>query len=333
MIKKLFVTMIGVLLLSGMLSAQTIAYDATVQPGNQGWTGNLGLDFNVTGTRAILVTALGAFDNNGNGFTGGVTVGIFNRVTGTQVGPSATISGSGGTLVNGDRFVAVAPFTLAPGEYSVVAVGFNAIDLNGNVNCVGNATDACVPANPYTASMMNPGGVLSFVGSGRFDANTTLDFPATVPAGFPPNVFLAGTFQFQTYVAATLTKTLPNEINFGQTVPASFSVGNPNPVPLTGVTFTDVLPSGLQVQIPNGLTGSCTAGSTGSVPTTTTSITFNGTLAAGGSCTFSVNVVGIAAGEQTNGPVTVTSNEAPPGTSAPVTVFVDSWWLWFFYST
>src|SRR5947199_6669166 len=86
----------GLLLLSASISqAQVIAYDAPSQPGNQAWPGNLGLDFDVNAGHSIIVTSLGAFDNLGNGFTGGtVNVAIFNRVTGLQVGPSQTFTGT-----------------------------------------------------------------------------------------------------------------------------------------------------------------------------------------------------------------------------------------------
>src|SRR5258706_11715623 len=74
-------------------SAPTIAYDSIVQAGNQGFAGNLGMDFDAN--LPILVQALGAFDNNGDGFTGSVKVGIFNRDTSAQVGSDVTLSGSG----------------------------------------------------------------------------------------------------------------------------------------------------------------------------------------------------------------------------------------------
>src|ERR1700691_2220458 len=139
-------------LLPAIARAQTtIAYDAPAnilvppppsEPGNQDWTGNLGLDFNVNSP--IVVTALGAFNANGAaGFVGTVNVQIFNRTTTTGVGPVVTLTGTVGTLVNGDRFVNVTPFILPAGNYSIVAVGFGASDLNGNVTCVGNPAPTC----------------------------------------------------------------------------------------------------------------------------------------------------------------------------------------------
>jgi hypothetical protein len=168
--------------------AQTVAYDAPLQPGNQAWTGNLGLDFNVA--TPILVSALGVLDANGDGFSAGatITVAIFNRSTQAVVaGPLSFTHANPGTLVAGDRFQSLSPaVTLPVGTYSVVAVGFGSLDLNGNSTIVG-----------YTASTKNSGGgLIAFVGSGRYDSNTTLDFPSIVPSPNPTNVFLAGTFKF-----------------------------------------------------------------------------------------------------------------------------------------
>jgi hypothetical protein len=175
------------LLLPSPAHAQTVAYDAIAQAGNQTFTGNLGLDFDVN--VAITITSLGVFDSNGDGISGTITVAIFNRDTTLQVGPAVSFTGSGDVLVNGSRFRALgaASFGLPPGHYSVVAVGFGPSDLNGNSTLAG----------PFAASTENTGsGLISFVGAGRFDTNTSLDFPTIVPAGAPSNVFLAGTFQF-----------------------------------------------------------------------------------------------------------------------------------------
>jgi uncharacterized repeat protein (TIGR01451 family) len=67
----------------------------------------------------------------------------------------------------------------------------------------------------------------------------------------------------------------------------SFTISNPNStVGLTGVTFTDTLPSGLTVT--SGSTSQCGGTLTTTAPNTITLT--GGTIAQGGNCTFSVNV-------------------------------------------
>jgi uncharacterized repeat protein (TIGR01451 family) len=286
----------------------TVAYDAAPQPGNQGWTGNLGLDFNVVSP--IVVTSLGAFNANGAaGFVGTIQVQIFNRTTTAAVGPVANIGGALGTLVNGDRFVPIPSFILPAGSYSIVAVGFSPADLNGNSNVPGSFT----PSTENTG-----GGLITFAGSGRYDANTTLDFPATVPPGLPSNVFLAGTFQFQALAAPTFTKAFsPSTVFQSQTSTLTFTITNPNATALTGLAFTDTLPTGMtEVGVSNNCGGTVT-------PLPASVSLSAGTVAASSSCTISVTVQATAAGSLVNTTSTLTSNEAPaaPAATATLTVF------------
>jgi uncharacterized repeat protein (TIGR01451 family) len=283
----------------GVTYAQTIAYDVPLQPGNQPFTGNLGLDFDVLSP--IVVTQLGAFDNNGDGFVGAVSVQIFNRDTAAGVGPVVVFANLAGTLTNGSRFLPIAPLLLAPGHYSIVAIGFNATDLTGNSTAGGTF----VPSTENTG-----GGLIVFVGTGRFNGHVTLDFPTIVPAGTPSNVFLAGTFSFSPAAPPTISKA------FGQPIIApggittlSFTISNPSPiVASTGIAFSDTLPSGLVVATPNGLIGSCGGGIITATAGSNNISLFGATLAAGASCTFSVNVLAGAAGMYTNVTSAVTSN-------------------------
>jgi len=295
------------------------------------------MDFDVTAGHSIIVTALGAFDNNINGFTGTISVGIFNRTTGLQVGPSQTFTGTtlatAGNIANGDRFKAVTPFILPPGQYSIVAVGFNNTDLNGNSN---------VPPlpPPFTAPAENTGGgLIQFVGVGRYDNNTTLDYPTTPQTQFNSpvitNPFLAGTFQFTGIAPPSLSKSFADsQLTFTPNTTVTFTATNPNPVPLTGVGFTDQLPSGMTIAQPNGLTGSCDAG-TISAPDGGTTISLSGaTLGANNSttCSFSVNVTSSvgAVGPLTNTTSTITSNEGGSGGPASATV-VDNQYIYFLW--
>ncbi|HWG50105.1 MAG TPA: hypothetical protein VN669_10450 [Candidatus Acidoferrales bacterium] len=102
----------------------------------------------------------------------------------------------------------------------------------------------------------------------------------------------------------------------------SFTIQNQNPSALTGVAFSDTLPAGLVVATPNGLTGSCGAGTISATAGTNAISLSGGTLAANTSCTFAVNVKGIAAGTQNNTTGNVTSTETGPGNTASATIKV-----------
>jgi hypothetical protein len=189
-----------VLLLGGMAQARadSMAFSTGTGTGNQSWTGNLGLDFNVTSP--ITVTALGAYDSGKDGFAGPITVGLYSRVPGGDPNQdtsgnlltSLTLNGTQGTLVGNYRFMSLgSPLVLQPGFYSIVAVGFSTADKNGNETLAGfSQTSNDIP------------GLLSIVGSGRYDTSSILDYPSTTSfnQGFPQasgHVFGAGNFEFQ----------------------------------------------------------------------------------------------------------------------------------------
>lgn len=71
--------------------------------------------------------------------------------------------------------------------------------------------------------------------------------------------------------------------------------------PANNITFTDNLPAGVVVSTPNGLVGDCGVGSVvTAVPGSSSVALTAGTLLAGGSCTFSVQVTGTAPGVKNN---------------------------------
>ena len=109
----------------------------------------------------------------------------------------------------------------------------------------------------------------------------------------------------------------------GASTSLSFTITNPNAgAALDGVGFSDTLPAGLVVATPNGLSGTCGGGAiiaaagTGSVSLTA------GTLAAGASCAFSVNVTGATAGTKNNTTSAVGSTESGAGSTASASVTV-----------
>jgi hypothetical protein len=174
-------------------NAQTIALTSVRGTGNQIFTGALGMDFDVLS--GIEITRLGAFDSGQDGFVNNINVGIFDRNTGTLVAGAFGILNTGNTVAVGQsRFIDIPNVVLAPGNYSIVAQGFGAADLNGNAGLGGP---------PPTVD--TGGGLIAFVGSGRFTAAPALVYPTVVDTG-PANRYDAGTFEF---IPATIGTTAP----------------------------------------------------------------------------------------------------------------------------
>jgi uncharacterized repeat protein (TIGR01451 family) len=102
-----------------------------------------------------------------------------------------------------------------------------------------------------------------------------------------------------------------SSIALNGTTSLSLLVTNPNATALTGIGFTDTLPSGLTA--PVATTPTCG----GSLSSSGTSLTFSGgTLAAGGSCTISVTVTGTTAGAKNNTTGPVSSTESGAGAAS-----------------
>ena len=103
----------------------------------------------------------------------------------------------------------------------------------------------------------------------------------------------------------------------------SFTIQNNNATQsLSSVAFSDTLPAGLVVSTPNGLTGSCGAGTITATQGTSVISLAGGTIAANSSCTFSVNVTGVAAGTQNNTTGNVSSAEGGTGGTASASIDV-----------
>jgi arabinogalactan endo-1,4-beta-galactosidase len=107
------------------------------------------------------------------------------------------------------------------------------------------------------------------------------------------------------------------------TTSLTFNLSNPNTaISLSGIGFADTLPSGLTVSIPNGLTGSCGGGAITAAAGSNSISLAGGSLAAGASCSFAVNVVGATIGAQNNVTSAVTSTEAGNGGTASAQIAI-----------
>jgi uncharacterized repeat protein (TIGR01451 family) len=110
-------------------------------------------------------------------------------------------------------------------------------------------------------------------------------------------------------------------VGLNGSVTLTFTITNPNgATDLTGVSFNDTLPAGLIIANPDSLTGTCDPGVI--TPAVTSINLVGGTILAGSSCTFSVDVLATSVGTQVNTTDPVTSNEGGTGGTATATVSV-----------
>lgn len=110
-------------------------------------------------------------------------------------------------------------------------------------------------------------------------------------------------------------------VGLNESVTLTFTITNPNPATdLTGVSFNDNMPAGLIIANPDSVGGTC---DTSTVTTLATSLNMAGaTILANSSCTVSVDVLAITAGDQVNTTDPITSNEGGTGGTATATVSV-----------
>jgi Bacterial Ig-like domain (group 3) len=126
-------------------------------------------------------------------------------------------------------------------------------------------------------------------------------------------------------IPPTLSKAFgASSLALGGTTSLTFAIDNPSTsTTLTGVGFSDTLPSGLAISTPNGLSGDC-GGGTITATQNTIVITLSGaTLAASAGCTFSVNVSATGAGTKVNTTGAIRSNESGPGGTAAASLTVN----------
>ncbi len=195
------------------------------------------------------------------------------------------------------------------GGTATATAGSGSISLTGGTLAAnGSCTISLNVTGVQAGVQSNTTGPISSNESGAGATSNT----ATVTVIGPPSISKA-------FGAAT--------INLNAQTTLSFTITNPNAtVALTGVGFGDTLPAGIAVANPNGLTGSCGTGTitTGTVSGFSVVNLSGGTIAAGGSCTFSVNVVGQSGGHKVNTTGTVTSSNAGSGNQATATIDVEA---------
>jgi len=292
-----------------------------------------GLLFPISVTVDTVNNELFVANNNGSSTLSSIT--IYPRTADGNPSPLRTIKGAGtglrnpdGTaidLVNDELLVAdcrsaVSAFVrTANGDAAPLRTITGA--ATGLACAVGIAVDTVNNQLEVTSISNNSVRAFARTANGNVAPQRTIAGAAT---GLDGAAFLAVTTGIVPVVPPTIAKSFDaGNIALNGSTSLSFTLSNPNAsTTLTGIGVTDTLPAGLVVSTPNGLTGSCGAG-TVTAPAGSGAVSLTGaTLAASASCTFSVNVTGTTAGTKNNTTGAVTSVEGGNGGTASASVTV-----------
>ena len=258
----------------------------------------------------------------------------FAAQTEPQVLPPTIAKSFGATTIPLQGTTTVS-FTLTNpnGDTTLNNIGFTDTLPAGLIVAMPNGLTGACGAGTITATAGT--GTIGLVGTtGSPGANCTFSVNVTgMTAGVKVNsVTVTSTEATGNTASATVTVVAPPaiakqfgaaSIAFGGTTTLTFTVTNSNATTaLTGVAFTDTLPSGLAVSTPNELTGSCGGGTITATTGSSSVILTGATIAASDQCTFSLNVTGTTAGTKNNMTGAVTSVEGGPGGTAWANVTV-----------
>ncbi len=218
---------------------------------------------------------------------------------------------AGNQALTGIAFTDVVPAGLSIATASVAA-------------CAGTLTStAGTRTIALTGGSLAAGGSCTFNVSvtgtteGRYDNIT--GFISSIESGTSTNY---ATSTLTVVAPPTLGKSFsPGSLLTGSTSSLSFTITNPNQfTTLTGMGFTDALPTGMTIGT-SGPTSTCG----GSLSTAPNTITLTGaTLAARATCTFSVTVTGATSGTKLNTTSIISSTEGGNGAAATATLVVST---------
>jgi hypothetical protein len=138
---------------------------------------NASFGYAFTLSSPVTVTNLGLFDDGDDGLIESHAVTIWTS-TGTQLVQTTIPAGTGGTLIDGFRYVSIAPFTLAAGPYTIAGFYTSGVGNFGDLFASGQSITSA-PGVSYVGSRSEEGFV--------FPTGDTGDFP---------NAYFGPNFQF-----------------------------------------------------------------------------------------------------------------------------------------
>jgi trimeric autotransporter adhesin len=289
------------------------------------------------GTCTIQVNVIGTTDNT---FTDSATIdstaaGNGNTATANLTvasPPSISKSFSPNSIAVGGTSTLTLNITNSNASLALSGVAFtDTLPSGTTVASTPNASNTCggtVTASGGASSASLAGGTIAGGGSCAVSVSVQGTTAGTKNNSVQVTSTNAGTGNIAN---ASLTVEAPPSISksfgagsiaFNASTNLTFTITNPagNPASLTGVGFTDTLPTGLTVT-------SVTSSICGGTLTVTAPVTIqlaNATVATGTPCTFSVTVTGAASGSYTNTTGNVTSTNGGTGNTASASLTVGS---------
>lgn len=130
-------------LMACTLAGRAAPIDAVTISGNYADSyGPINVGFEFTLSQTTTISALGVWDNLGDGLSASHDVGIWN-LTGSLLASTTVAAGTGATLDNGFRFNDISPLTLVAGTYVALATFANSADswaYDGTINTAAGVT-------------------------------------------------------------------------------------------------------------------------------------------------------------------------------------------------
>ncbi len=296
--------------------------------GGVGGSTSCTITVNVTATApGVLTNITGAITATGTPSGGPATATV--TVSAAPILPlTLTKAFSTPTFIVGTA--ATLTFTVTnPNIAAVTGAAFTDTLPAGLIIAAGGVTTTCggsLTATPGTSVISLTGGGVAASGSCTVTVNVTatttgmftnITGPITAtgtPSGGTATAQITGIAGNTS--ALTLLKAFSTQLlTVGNTATLTFTVNNGNIADVGGIAFTDTLPGGLVIALPNGVVSTC-GGTLTAVPGTSVISLTGGSAGAAGSCSISVNVTATAPGLLTNTTGAITATGTPSGGSA-----------------
>jgi uncharacterized repeat protein (TIGR01451 family) len=252
--------------------------------------------------------------------------------TATSVANTGQVTGTNFGLVNSNTDTAqlcVPTVTTTPLANQTVAQGATA---TFTTKLTGSAPFTFVwkkGVNPLTSGVSLGGRATITTNTVGSDTTSTLQITGTILSDSDTytadGTNLAACGDPATNQSATLTVVqpptiskafLPVQIPLNGTSTLTFTIANPNASSLTGVSFSDSLPAGVQVAGTPNVSNTCNGSVTATAGTGTISLSGGTVAASPATCTLSVDVTGTTAGVKSNTTGNISSTEGGTGTTS-----------------